>query len=409
MQNFSKYGLTVPRLLLPGTQIDPVRWAVIACDQHTSEPEYWAQVEREVRERPSTLRLIYPECYLHQGRPDIPAIHQRMAQYQEQFLTRTIEGFVLVERQTTRGVRLGLVAAIDLEMYDYTPGAKPLIRSTEGTVVERLPPRMDIRRGAPLELSHVMLLTDDPERTLIEPIYERRDALEKLYDFDLMAGGGHIRGWAVTDSQSMAALAQALEALYQCGDGFLFAVGDGNHSLAAARACWLELRQNLTPAQREIHPARYAMVEIVNLYDPALVFEPIHRAVFGAESGALTHDFILYCRGQGMSVVPCKPERAQLYLLDEPMRIENALNPLPVAILQPFLDQWLADNPLARLDYIHGLDALNALSALRIRLTPMDKRALFPAVRQSGALPRKTFSMGEAQDKRYYLECRAIL
>lgn len=224
-----------------------------------------------------------------------------------------------------------------------------------------------------------------------------------------MAGGGHIRGWAVTDSQSMAALAQALEALYQCGDGFLFAVGDGNHSLAAARACWLELRQNLTPAQREIHPARYAMVEIVNLYDPALVFEPIHRAVFGAESGALTHDFILYCRGQGMSVVPCKPERAQLYLLDEPMRIENALNPLPVAILQPFLDQWLADNPQARLDYIHGLDALNALSALRIRLTPMDKRALFPAVRQSGALPRKTFSMGEAQDKRYYLECRAIL
>ncbi len=409
MQNFSKYGLAVPRLLLPGTQIDPARWAVIACDQHTSEPEYWAQVERDVGDSPSTLRLIYPECYLNQGLPDIPAMHRCMIQYKEQFLTRGVEGFVLVERQTTQGIRLGLVAAIDLEMYDYTPGSKPLIRSTEGTVLERLPPRMDIRRGAPLELSHVMLLANDPDHTLIKPLYQRRETLEKLYDFDLMADGGHIRGWAVTDSQSMAALAQALEALYQDSEGFLFAVGDGNHSLAAARACWLELRQGMSPAQMEGHPARYAMVEIVNLYDPALVFEPIHRAVFGADSGALTHDFILYCRSQGMSVVPCKPERAQLYLLDEPMRIENALTPLPVAILQPFLDQWLAENPRARLDYIHGLDTLNALSAMRIRLTPMDKRDLFPAVRQSGALPRKTFSMGEAQDKRYYLECRAIL
>lgn len=408
MQNFSKFGLTVPRLLLPGTGIDPARWAVIACDQHTSDPEYWAQVERMVGDSPSTLRLIYPECYLEGGKPDIPAIHQRMAHYRQQVLTRAVDGFVLVERQTTRGTRLGLVVAIDLEMYDYTPGAKPLIRCTEGTVIERLPPRMAIRRGAPLELGHVMLLADDPGRTLIEPIYEGRGHLKKLYDFDLMAGGGHIRGWAVPEGGAMDRLAGALEALSQTCDGFLFAVGDGNHSLAAARANWLELREGLSEAVRQTHPARFAMVELVNLYDPALVFEPIHRAVFGAEDGVLAHDFILYCRAQGMSVVPCTPERAQLYLLDEPLRIENALNPLPVAVLQPFLDEWLADHPDTRVDYIHGLDALNSLGALRIRLTPMDKRALFPSVRQGGALPRKTFSMGEAQDKRYYLECRSI-
>ena len=408
MRNFSKFGLTVPRLLLPGTDVDPVRWAVIACDQHTSDPEYWAQAERVVGDSPSTLKLIYPECYLDRGGPDIPAIHRRMAQYRERGLTRTVDGFVLVERQTTRGLRLGLVVAIDLEKYDYTPGAKPLIRCTEGTVIERLPPRVAIRRGAPLELSHVMLLCDDPGHTLIEPLYRGRGALEKLYDFDLMASGGHIRGWAVAGEEQMASLQSALEALYQDCGGFLFAVGDGNHSLAAARAYWLEVRQGLSEEARQSHPARYAMAEVVNLYDPALVFEPIHRAVFGAEDGVLAHDFILYCRGQGMSVVPCEPERAQLYLLDEPLRIENALNPLPVAVLQPFLDEWLGAHPQARVDYIHGLEALGALNALRIRLTPMDKRALFPSVRQGGALPRKTFSMGEAQDKRYYLECRAI-
>lgn len=408
MRNFSKFGLTVPRLLLPGTDVEPARWAVIACDQHTSDPEYWAQAERVVGDSPSTLKLIYPECYLDRGGPDIPAIHRRMAQYRERVLTRTVDGFVLVERQTTRGLRLGLVVAIDLEKYDYTPGAKPLIRCTEGTVIERLPPRVAIRRGAPLELSHVMLLCDDPGHTLIEPLYQGRGKLKKLYDFDLMASGGHIRGWAVTGEEQMAQLQSALEALYQGADGFLFAVGDGNHSLAAARAYWLEVRQGLSEQARLSHPARYAMAEVVNLYDPALVFEPIHRAVFGAEDGVLAHDFILYCRGQGMSVVPCEPERAQLYLLDEPLRIENALNPLPVAVLQPFLDEWLSAHPQARVDYIHGLDALGALSALRIRLTPMDKRALFPSVRQGGALPRKTFSMGEAQDKRYYLECRAI-
>lgn len=408
MNHFSKFALKVPRILLPSADIDPQKWAVVACDQYTSQPEWWREAERIVGDCPSTLKLIYPECYLSERPVNIPVLHGAMREAQKDALTRAVDGFILVKRATTCGNRLGLVVAIDLEDYDYAPGARCLIRATEGTVIDRLPPRMAIRRGAPLELPHVMLLVNDPDRTLIEPLYERRGTLKKLYDFDLMQGGGHLTGWAVEDEGLMDHLLRALEALHQSADGFLFAVGDGNHSLAAARGTWLEIKEGLREEEKENHPARYALAELVNLYDPALQFEPIHRAVFGADGAGLAHDFILYCRARGMSVVPCERDRAQLYLLDEPLAIENALNPLPVAVLQPFLDEWLAAHPESSIDYIHGEDVLERLSACRIRLMPMDKKALFPAVRASGALPRKTFSMGQARDKRYYFEARSL-
>lgn len=406
-ERFRQYGLGVPRILLPGPEVDPAKWAVVACDQYTAQPEWWKQAEALVGLSPSTLKLIHPEYRLREGEPDARALHEAMRDALDHALTRAVDGFVLVERETTQGARLGLVANVDLEAYDYAPDATPLIRATEGTVVDRLPPRMAVRRKAPLDLTHVMLLADDPGRTLIEPLYAARATLAPLYDFELMQGGGRLRGWAVGPERFEQLLA-ALEALHKAADGFLFAVGDGNHSLAAARGCWLELREGLSEAERANHPARYALVELVNLYDEALAFEPIHRAVFGVDGARLTHDFILYCRARGMSVVPCESERAQLYMLDEPLAIENASNPLAVAILQPFLDAWLKEHPEARIDYIHGADVLDSLAACRIRLMPMDKRALFPAVRAGGALPRKTFSMGEARDKRYYFECRSL-
>ncbi|MEG2387634.1 MAG: DUF1015 domain-containing protein [Clostridia bacterium] len=409
MNIFSKYGLKKAHILLPDARVDASKWAVVACDQFTSEPEYWQAAEELVGDAPSTLRLVYPECYLAAGKVDAEVVHAQMREYEKSVLTRSVDGFILVERQTSCGPRLGLMVEIDLEQYDFAPGVKPLIRSTEGTVAERLPPRMALRRGASLELPHVMLLADDAKKTLIEPLYARREALRPVYDVELMLGGGRLRGWAVEDAQSLEGIARALEGLYAGADGFLFAVGDGNHSLAAARGCWLEVKKNLRPEETFNHPARYALVELVNLYDPALVFEPIHRAVFGADGAQLTLDFILYCRAQGMSVTPCQAGApAQLYLLDKPLRIENAKSPLPVAIVQRFLDDWLPAHPGAKLDYIHGLDALSNLNAVRIQLTAMDKAELFPAVRRAGALPRKTFSMGEARDKRYYFEARRI-
>ena len=408
MSVFSEFGLTMPRILLPQNQIDPAKWAVVACDQYTAQPQWWDEAERIVGDSPSTLRLIYPECRMGQYPPDIERMHTTMRAYQKDVLTRAVEGFVLVERGTTCGNRLGLVVAMDLDRYDYEPGTTPLIRSTEGTVADRLPPRMDIRRGAPLELPHVMLLVDDPKSTLIEPLFALKSSLTAVYDCDLMLGGGHLRGWAIDNAEHFSMMHNALTELLAASGGFLFAVGDGNHSLAAARGCWLEIKKTLSAAEAEHHPARFALVELTNLYDLALVFEPIHRAVFGTRADALRCAFSEYCLQHGMALAECTGENADLFIDGIPLQIENPVNPLPVAIVQPFLDDWLSKHPDASIDYIHGLDALNALPACRIALTAMDKRDLFPSVKTGGALPRKTFSMGEACDKRYYFESRAL-
>lgn len=397
-------------ILLPRPGVAPEKWAVVACDQFTAQPEYWQSADMLVGDAPSTLRLILPEVWLGEDEGRIPAIHRTMSQYlADGTLALAVkDGFVLVERQTPAGVRPGLVVALDLEAYDFTPGSASLIRATEGTVLERVPPRARIRAGAQVELPHVMMLIDDPACTVIEPLLKRRDSLRPLYDFELMLGGGHLRGWAV-EGDATRGVFDAIDALYAKADGLLYAVGDGNHSLAAARQCWLDIRDTLTSGERANHPARYALVELVNLACPALVFEPIHRALFGVDPAAMMDAYQACLRLQGADL----GEGNDLVAFDgagRTWRFKSAEHPL--GRLQAFLDNWLAGHPEARIDYIHGEDALRALvnhpDALGLMPRAFDKGELFDAIRRHGVLPRKTFSMGEATEKRYYMEARRI-
>ncbi len=404
-------ALKTAEILLPAPGVDPAKWAVVACDQFTSQPEYWAEAEATVGDAPSALRLILPEAWLGEGESRTPAIHRAMEDYLSEGVLRhaVADGFVLVERTTAAGVRPGLVVALDLDAYGYTAGHSGLIRATEGTVLERVPPRAKVRRGAPLELPHVMMLIDDPGMTVIEPLLARRDGLRPLYDFELMLGGGHLRGWAV-EGEDTRRVSAALDALLARSDGMLYAVGDGNHSLAAAKRCWEELAATLTPEEREAHPARYALVELVNLACPALVFEPIHRALFGVEPEALMAEYRDYLIGCGAD----EGEGDDLVAFDgagHTWRFKSTDHPL--RRLQDFLDGWLARHPEASIDYIHGEDALRRLvsrpDALGIMPRALGKDELFAYIRRWGALPRKTFSMGEATEKRYYMEARRIL
>jgi len=401
-------GLRPCEFYLPAPGTDLTKWAVVACDQFTSQPDYWARVERTVGEAPSALRLILPEVYLKEGRPAAPIAAAMERCLADGTLVPAVkDGFILTERTTASGTRLGLMAAVDLECYDYTSGGL-LIRATEETVPERLPPRVRIRRAAPLELSHVLLLLDDPAHSVIEPLYALRG--EALYDLELMEGGGHLRGWAVTDGRALRQLSDALCTLERAAGGFLYAVGDGNHSLATAKLFWEELKQTLSPADRAVHPARWALVELENLRDEAIRFRPIHRLVCGAALSELTDAFRAWCAGQQIAL---RPGPALRFVSAEG---ETGFSPdsdrLPVQLIQEFLDGWLDGHPQAELDYIHGEAALRALSAaprrVGILLPEIEKASLFPGIRAGGCLPRKAFSMGEAEEKRYYMECRKI-
>ena len=577
-------GLKPDDIYLPAEGIDLRRWAVVACDQYTSQPEYWRRVEAYVGAHPSTLHIVQPEIDLERAGARIPAIHRAMREYLSNgTLVRAVRnGFTLTERTTASGARLGLVAAVDLEEYDFTPGSGAMVRATEGTIRERIPPRLRIREGAPLECPHVMLLLDDPARTVIEPLHARLRETAPLCDFELMENGGRLRVWGV-EGNALAPVSDALSALWERSDGFLYAVGDGNHSLATAKARWDALKPALSPGEAQTHPARYALAEIVNLHSPALAFEPIHRVLFGADMEDLVSAYRAHLASRGMKltaveplssrasgtkpVEPCssrasgtkpaepssscacgtkpaepssfpasgtkpaepssscacgmkpaepssscasgmkpvepssscvcgakpaepsssracgtkpaepssfpasgmkpaepssscacgmkpaessssrasgtKPvdpsssracevesaepsssacgitptDEAELTFVSgnarASYRVGNPENPLPVAVLQPFLDEYLRSHPAARIDYVHGAAAVESLCqtphTTGILLPAIDKSALFPAVRQGGALPRKTFSMGEPDEKRYYMECRKIL
>ena len=404
-------ALHTAEIWLPRPGADMEKWAVVACDQFTAQPEYWDEAEALAGDAPSALRLILPEARLDESEARIPAIHGAMAQYLDDgtLIPAVRDGFVLVERTTPAGVRPGLVAALDLDAYDYSKGSESLIRATEGTVLERVPPRARIRAGAPLELPHVMMLIDDPGQTVIEPLMARRASLRALYDFELMLGGGHLRGWAVEGADARGVF-EAVDALLARADGLLYAVGDGNHSLAAAKQCWLDIQGALTPEQRKSHPARYALVELVNLACPALAFEPIHRALFGVDAGALMAEYRAYLADNGAD----EGEGDDLIAFDgagRKWRFRSAQHPL--RLLQAFLDGYLARHPEASIDYIHGEAALRKLvsrpDALGFMPRAFDKGELFDYIRRFGVLPRKTFSMGEATEKRYYVEARKIL
>lgn len=398
-------------ILLP-KHADWEKWSVVACDQYTSEPEYWEKVEEIVGNAPSTLRLTLPEIYLESE--DAPAriakIGEAMRAYAPEM--ETLENtFVFVERTLADGrVRRGIVGAVDLEAYNYEKGAKSPIRATEGTVIERIPPRLRVREGATMELPHVMILIDDRKKTVIEPLMGNKG--ERLYDFDLMQGGGHIAGYrvsaedAVRVQEAIAALAAEFTARTGEENPFVLAMGDGNHSLATAKAYYENIKKTLSPAEAAEHPARYALAEIVNLHDEALVFEPIHRVVFGVEPEALLADFAAFCKeNEGENA----PQEIPYYHAggEGVLKIEKPVSPLAVGTLQRFLDE-----KGVKTDYIHGADVTERLGReagnMGFLLPPMDKNALFDTVEADGVLPRKTFSMGEANEKRFYLEARKI-
>ncbi len=401
-------------ILLPRKDINMKTWSVVACDQYTSEESYWKEVENLVLDLPSTFNIIYPEVYL--GKDDdsrILKIQNKMLSYVQNGILeeRIKEGFVLVERKLNVGIRLGLVGVIDLEAYDFTPGTSSPIRATEGTIQSRIPPRLRIREKALLECPHVMVLIDDPKKQLIEPLYENKEKLECLYDTSLMMNGGHLRGYATTGDLAKAVNNQ-IELMEKASQGFFLAVGDGNHSLATAKAYWQKLKETMPIQEQKNHPARFAMVELVNLHSPALIFEPIHRILFNIDFDDLLNSFkqhldknhIVYTTGDDI-IFMNQDNKVHIKLLNEDGH-------LPIDILQKFLDQYLQTHQNSHIDYIHGQDAIEKLSKKKnncgILLGAIDKNTLFPAIAAGGVLPRKTFSMGEAYEKRYYVECRKI-
>ena len=444
MANFqNSVGVKVPNVLLPNKSVNMQKWAVVACDQYTSQPDYWEQTERNVGEAPSTLRLMLPEMYLEKpGEAErIESINEHMRRYmQEGVLEEKGEGLIFVRRTVDGKTRNGLIVALDLEAYDYKKGATTLIRATEGTIVERIPPRLRIRKDAPLELPHILVLIDDPSRTVIEPLANALSDGEKLYDFELMQKGGHIEGYLFRNEKHILAALHALEALcdpaaFSAKYGadkapMLFAMGDGNHSFATAKANWERCKETLSEEEKLDHPARFCLVELENVHDAGIVFEPIHRVLFDADGAKEALQALLEAQNGGCRVEHF-PSREALAAFTA--RGESGAHILPfvskdgfyayvvsspaaqlaVGTLQNAVDAYLKENKKASVDYIHGDDVVFELGAkqgnLGFLLPPMQKSELFRTVVFDGALPRKTFSMGEAHEKRYYLECRKIM
>ncbi len=443
MKKIEDFGLSIPEILLP-KNIDVSSWSVIACDQYTQDLDYWKKAEACAAGKPSTLNLILPEVYLNS--PDKPEriekIRKTMKEYIDGGIFDTAKNcLIYIERKTAFGrIRKGLVAQIDLETYEWKPFSKANIRATEATIVERIPPRMEIRRGAPLELPHIMLLVDDKDDLLVGGTGNKVKSKAPLYDGSLMCNGGSITGWAVESENEIADVTEAVSKIAdknRAADGstFLFAVGDGNHSLATAKAVWDEYKEKLTAqgadeAALKACSVRYALVEIVNIYDTGLTFEPIHRVIFGADvEGLISHlaeklgGTVSEVSGAAELDAAVKASWAdfgfayreggngkQKYVL-----LKTGIKELAVARLQPEIDAFLKEasgSEKPEIDYIHGSDETLKLgereNAVGILLPPIAKDSFFETINGRGPLPRKSFSMGEADEKRFYLECRKL-
>ena len=409
-------------ILLPDfDKTDAKKWAVIACDQFTSEQHYWEKTKEEVGDAPSTLNVILPEVYLSETEKRIPKINATMKEYLDNLLIEHPDTMIYTERTQSDGsVRRGIVMCVDLECYDFKKGTDALIRASEATVIERIPPRVAIRRDASIELPHVMLLIDDPDKTVIEPL-NKSNCKVVAYDTELMQGGGHIVGRFLNE-QTIEQISVALDALIspeamekRYGNAslspILFAVGDGNHSLATAKTIYEELKATLGAEEAQAHPARYALVEIVNIHDEAMKFEPIYRVVFNVAPSDIVEKLSAYASSldgifdaQTIEYLSSKENGS--------ITVPAPKKTLTVATLQDFLDDYVKANPTAEVDYIHGEDSVKSLvsdTAIGFLFSGMEKNEFFKTVIYDGALPRKTFSMGHAQDKRYYLECRKII
>lgn len=397
-------------ILLPAAA-ESEKWAVVSCDQFTSQKEYWNELDKYVGSSPSTLRLIFPEVYLEDGDSDkrIENINANMQDYLANGVFRTLENsYVLVKRDTAAGVsRLGIVAAIDLEDYCFVHPNNAAIRSTENVVEERIPPRLAIRRDAPIELPHIMLLIDDRKRSFIESFYAKHDELEKLYDFELNMRGGHLCGYRLDADEVIEAFdkyCEDLNGLYGKDTNFIFAVGDGNHSLATAQAHWNNVKKTLTAEQAQTHPARFALCEIENLHDDGISFEPIHRFVFGADEA----DFVTFMCDE------LSGERV-LNIFSATMSYGISVcedTAKAIADVQAAIDKYIQINPTCSVDYIHGIEHLRMVAenneGIAIEMPKIEKNSLFAYVLENGTLCRKAFSMGEAEEKRYYYEAKTI-
>lgn len=445
MKTFAEMGVQIPEILLP-ENLDVKTWSVVACDQYTQDRDYWKNVEKTAAGKPSSLNIILPEVYLNDA--DKPARIEKIRKTMSEYMSGGVfaapeKEFVYVERTTAYGrVRHGLVCAIDLETYEWKPFSKALIRATEATIVDRIPPRMEIRRGAPLELPHIMLLVNDPEHSLVEETGNRVKKNSPLYSGDLMQNSGSISGWKVSADSDVEYVRSAMEKLAEkntSSDGsvFLFAVGDGNHSLATAKAVWDEYKASY-PEDTE-SSVRYALVEIVNIYDTGLTFEPIHRVLFNVDSKDLVENMALKLGGKVTSlkseteleeaVKKSKADFGFVFKNDEGKQayilLQTSITDLAVSQLQPALDEFLKNAPDAHvcdenscrlvkpeIDYIHGSQEVFRLGAQEnatgILLPPVAKDSFFATINGRGPLPRKSFSMGEADEKRFYLECRKL-
>ena len=442
LRYYENVGLCAPRVLLP-KNVDLTKWSVVACDQYTSEPEYWNSVKKIVGDNPSTLNIIFPEIYLEdEDKPErIKSIVKNMKEFISNKLFEDYNGFVYVERKIKDKVRKGLIVALDLEKYNYHVGSTTLVRATEGTILDRLPPRIEIRKDAPLELPHIMVLIDDPKGKVINIMSENKQEFEKLYSFELMKNGGRISGYLISKKFEKKAT-RALEKLivpekfkkkYKLDKAYpplLYAVGDGNHSLATAKAVW-EIIKNEAPNKKEImnHPARYALIELVNLHDESLEFEAIHRVLFNLKKDIIkemksyfgdSFRFTKKPKDEVIKIIKTKKIKDKHFIgliTDNPkktgiIKITNPKSNIPVGTIQEFLDNLGRNYGFEKIDYVHGDDVLCSLGQkpnnAGIYLPTIQKKQFFKSVIVDGSLPRKTFSMGEAHEKRYYLESRKI-
>ena len=422
MKTLNELGVFSPKILLPNKKIEQNKWPVIACDQYSSQQVYWDQLQQFVGQSASTLNLIYPEIFLE--KPDfnerVREIQNKMQYFLSENIFEEFNSFILVERTLPSGdKRIGIMMAVDLEQYEYSQGARSLIRPTEGTIVSRLPVRVEIRRNAPLELPHILLLIDDQIKSLIEPLFDVANNFQVVYDTDLPMQAGHVKGYLIPEKYERH-LASQLNILLTLNNNkaspLLFAVGDGNHSLAAAKAYWNEIKDRSSPD----HPARFALVELINLHDNALTIEPIHRVIFNVDKNIFFEELNNYIESKGSRSTSAASVAGHnsntfifIYQKEELVfKIEPKLPGLACAIIQDFIDSFIAKHPESTVDYIHGEEAVHELTAnpknIGVMLPEIVKQDIIPFVEKNGPLPRKYFSLGTADEKRFYFESRLI-
>jgi len=404
--NGNKQPIFVPEIFLPTESIDLKKWAVVACDQFTSQPSYWSNLREYVGSEPSTYHLILPEVYLEKMNESmISKINDTMQEYiKENYLKSIGNSMILVERTTIKNKkRLGLIMSIDLETYDYKEESKSLIRATEKTIIERIPPRVKIREKAYFELSHVMLLVDDLNEKIIENLYKNKEDYPLLYDFELNMAGGHIRGYQIKECDKI--INQFGKVLVGETNPILFLAGDGNHSLATAKSHWENIKKHIKKEEQANHPARFALVEVVNIYDEGLQFEGIHRVLFNVDDDFLVQMFHAVDKEVETFIYTSDIGKAPFFIPENAARAYEQI--------QDFIDEYLKRHKNVKIDYVHGEDELieicqNHPHSVGIKMPCIQRDELFPYIQEGKVLPRKSFSMGCATAKRYYLESQFI-